>query len=66
MPDIWTAQYRYNGPDRLDITVKGNHPVGSVFAPTWSMVRKLTNGQEAQQTYINDYRTLIKERLGIV
>lgn len=39
--DGWyiTAQYRYSGNDRLDITVKGNDPIGKIFAPTWEMVR---------------------------
>ena len=35
---FYTAQYRYPGADRLDITVKGNDPIGNVFAPTWAMV----------------------------
>lgn len=36
--DIWTAQYQYPGPHRLDITVKGQDPIGRLFAPTWDMV----------------------------
>lgn len=64
MTDIWTAQYRYSGADRLDITVKGNHPVGGVFAPTWEMVgRLMKNVPESQLYYVNSYRELIKERL---
>ena len=35
---IWTAQYRYPGTDRLDITVKGQHAIGKIFAPTWMLV----------------------------
>jgi hypothetical protein len=60
---LWTAQYRYPGPDRLDITVKGSDPIGCVFAPTWDMVRKYQNGQEGQDTYTERYWTLMKERL---
>ena len=63
MTDIWTAQYRYSGPDRLDITVKGNDPIGRTFAPTWDMVKKYTSGQEGQNTYSERYWTLIAERL---
>ena len=38
MLKFWTAQYRYPGPYRLDITVKGNDPKGKYWAPTWDMV----------------------------
>lgn len=38
MLHVWTAQYRYSGPNRLDITVKGKDQRGKVFAPTWGMV----------------------------
>jgi ribA/ribD-fused uncharacterized protein len=36
---FWTAQYRYPGPNRLDITVKGKDNLGRFFAPTWEMVK---------------------------
>jgi len=44
---LWTAQYRYPGPHRLDITVKGRDPIGKMFAPTWDMVKqyKATGGE---------------------
>ena len=35
---VSTAHYRYSGPDRLDITVKGRSEDGKIFAPTWKMV----------------------------
>jgi len=63
MVDIYTARYNYNGPDRLDITVKGKDPRGMVLAPTWDMVRKYQNGQEDEATYTKRYWTLMKERL---
>ena len=48
---LYTAQYRYPGPHRLDITVKGNDPVGRVFAPTWEMVsRYKQDGNEEAYT----------------
>ena len=37
---VYTAQYRYSGLHRLDITVKGKDQVGRVFAPSWDMVIK--------------------------
>ena len=46
---VYTAQYRYSGPHRLDITVKGNDPVGMVFAPNWPLVTayKKTGDEQA-------------------
>ena len=69
MTDVYTAWIRYNGPDRLDITVQGKDPVGGVFAPTWDMVRdykkgvKLGKVEEAIDTYTKRYWTLMSERL---
>ena len=33
---LYTAQYRYSGGDRFDISVKGGQ--SAAFAPTWNMV----------------------------
>ena len=60
--DVWTAQYRYPGPYRLDITVKGQDPFGKLFAPTWEMVstyHKSARTLADQQIYIEKYHTLI-------
>ena len=62
MTKIWTAQYRYSGPDRLDITVKGNDPMGRTFAPTWQMVNDFRSGKSGQQAYIQAYGTLLTDR----
>jgi hypothetical protein len=62
MVNLYTAQYRYSGPDRLDITVKGKDPIGRVFAPTWQMVMKYKQGEIDQDTYSKMYWTLMKER----
>ena len=53
--DIYTAQYRYKGVDRLDITVKGNDPIGRVLAPTWGMVKEIKAGTMSQTEYIWHY-----------
>ena len=58
---LYTAQYRYTGPDRLDITVKGEHPVGKVFAPTWHMVNSVKNGG-SEKNYTEMYYTLMTQR----
>ena len=59
MVDIYTAQYRYSGEDRLDVTVKGNDPIGKIFAPTWQMVQIYkTYGNEID--YIRKYHLLMQ------
>ena len=59
---FWTAQYKYPGPYRLDITVKGQDPFGKLFAPTWGMVNDYlksgkTNGDK--QVYVEKYHAMI-------
>jgi hypothetical protein len=49
--NIYTATYRYGGSDRLDITVKGQDPLGKVFAPTWEMVMGSKNGTLSNESY---------------
>lgn len=61
MPEIYTAQYRYSGPDRLDITVKGQDPVGRIFAPTWEMVLGIKNAQIDSDTYTHLYHSMMME-----
>lgn len=52
---IYTAQYRYSGPDRVDITVKGQDPNWKEFAPTWDMVMGVKNGTMTKQRYVELY-----------
>lgn len=59
MLEIFTAQYHYNGDDRLDITVKGKDPLGKVFAPSWDMVMKL-KGEIITQ---NEYEDLYHQKM---
>lgn len=56
---VFTAQYRYAGPDRLDITVKGRHDLGKQFAPTWDMVWGYKQGRLSQEEYTARYRFLL-------
>lgn len=35
---IYTARVTYAGPFRLDITRKGNDPIGVAFAPSWAIL----------------------------
>jgi hypothetical protein len=52
---VYTAQYRYPGPGRLDITVKGQDPVGRIMAPTWDMVMGHKNGTLGNEGYVKLY-----------
>lgn len=55
---VYTAQYRYNGKDRLDITVKTG---SKVFAPTWDMVMGSKSGRISEAEYERRYRELMKK-----
>lgn len=58
---LYTAQYRYTGQDRIDITVKGNHIVGKYFAPTWQMVIDYKNNGD-EEAYTKLYYDLLIRR----
>lgn len=60
--EAWTAQYRYTGPYRLDVTVKGQDPIGKLFAPTWDMVMKYKDSKQTEEdkkAYIQKYHAVI-------
>jgi len=59
--DIYTAQYKYNGPDRMDITAKGNP--SHILAPTWNMVNAVKAGKLSEWNYTIQYFSLITKRL---
>jgi hypothetical protein len=64
--DIYTAQYRYSGPDRVDITVKGASSPGVVLAPTWEMVtahKSEPDKHKADLDYAIKYFPLIVKRV---
>ena len=58
---LWTAQYWYSGPDRLDITVKGQDPIGKAFAPTWDMVTKYKKGLLTDREYAQKYKKMMTD-----
>jgi len=62
---IYTAQYRYPGKDRFDITVKGNYEVGKLYAPTWSMVSGIKKGTLTHEEYTAQYYNLLIQRWAI-
>lgn len=63
MIDVWTARISYSGRDRLDVSRKGNDPVGVLFAPSWTLVHPFLEQRRAGfalteagwQRYVDDY-----------
>lgn len=47
--------FGYPQPDFIDITVKGGHPVGKVFAPNWDMVMGYKKGKYDVEAYSKMY-----------
>ncbi len=58
---IYTAHYRYSGDNRVDITVKGKHPVWQPFAPTWDMVMGVKNLTLSEEEYIMKYLGILQK-----
>jgi hypothetical protein len=58
---LYTAQYKYSGNDRFDITVKGKDPIGRCFAPTWKMVMGSKDGKTFWDEYKQMYRELMQK-----
>ena len=63
MVDIYTAQYRYSGEDRLDITVKSAIAPGDILAPTWDMVKDVQCQKLNEWNYTIKYYSLIISRI---
>ena len=59
MLKIYTAQYRYNGPDRVDITYKTEDPFGDIFKPTANLVFAYKENRINEQIYSEHYRQLM-------
>ena len=59
MAKIHTSTYGYSGPDRLDITVKGNDPIGKIFAPTWAIVNGIKKGEINWEQYKDLYHRMM-------
>lgn len=56
---VHTSTYRYQGTDRLDITMKGQHPLGRLFAPTKEMVYGYKSKRIPQKEYTDMYYTMM-------
>ena len=62
---IYTAHYRYSGLNKVDITVKGNHPIWGQFKPTWDMVMGVKNGTLSQDDYVTQYLDILQHRISL-
>lgn len=62
---VYTAHYRYSGSDRTDITVKGQHPEGKLFAPTWDMVMGVKKGTVTEDKYVELYLDILKNKVPV-
>lgn len=58
MLKIYTSQFRYNGKNRLDITIKTGN---KVFAPTWDLVTNYKNGNISEEEYTKKYYQLMRK-----
>jgi ribA/ribD-fused uncharacterized protein len=58
---VFTAQYSKKSMDRLDITMKGQDPIGKVFAPPKSLVYDYKGGRIDCDKYSSVYNNLMLE-----
>jgi hypothetical protein len=56
---FYTAQYEYSGKNKLDITVKGQDPLGKHFAPTWTMVQGFKSRKLSEKKYKKLYNEIL-------
>lgn len=49
---VYTSQYKYDGENRFDITVKSGY---QMFAPTWPMVLDYKAGRITEKIYTDLY-----------
>lgn len=62
MVKVWTAQYRYPGIDRVDITMKcPPKTIGVAFQPGWDIVTGIKSGYITAEQYTKIY----KERMDV-
>lgn len=59
---IYTSQFRYSGPGRVDITFKTVDPFGKVFAPTKEMVYGYKYKGMSELVYSDMYDALLRSR----
>ena len=54
---IYTAQYRYSGADRIDITAKTSDKlIRETISPSWDMVKSFKEGFLSEKEYAERYK----------
>jgi uncharacterized protein YeaO (DUF488 family) len=59
MLKVYTSRITYNGPNKLDITVKNQDNIGRIFAPTWDIVTYYKEGVISEEQYTNKYHKMM-------
>jgi len=62
MCHIYTSQYSYRGNNRLDITVKGNDPIGKLYAPTWDLLMAVKKKRLSLEAFSHSFYALMRKR----
>lgn len=55
---VYTSQFRYSGPRRLDITARNG---SDLFKPPWELVMAYKNGNVSDIEYEKVYHTLMQD-----
>lgn len=63
MLHVWTSTIAYPGPSRLDITVKSATGIGTLFTPTWDMVKKHKAHKITDKQYELEYKRMMEVQL---
>jgi len=64
---VYSSNYRYNGADRLDVTMKTNNSLGKALNPgSWDLVMGYKNGKISEEQYIEKYIKRLNEAHPIV
>ena len=58
---IYTAHMNWNGAFKLDITAKKEDPIGTVFAPTWELVKAYLVKRISKEIYTERYRAIMEQ-----
>lgn len=61
---LYTAQFRYSGEDRFDITSRTSDRIGKLFAPPWSLVADFKQGIIDEGRYTDEYSDLLLHGIG--
>ena len=56
---LYTAQFRYDGKDRIDITSRTSDMIGKLFAPPWSLVSDFKDGRLTEDKYTDIYSDIL-------